>query len=171
MSSSPIVAALIQPDTVLDEVVAELGPDLVALSLLDALVVIPDPRAARGCATVLAVLLVSACAPRSGARSFAAIDAYAHDAGQAVLDLLEIGAVAPHESTFRRLPQQLDPVSGGRCAQHGVVRATRRPHDPAGHPDRERRRMWALDGKAVRGARDGKGGQAHLVSVLDQASG
>lgn len=31
--------------------------------------------------------------------------------------------------------------------------------------------MWALGGRTVRGAHDGEGGQAHLVSVLDQATG
>ncbi|MEK6439172.1 hypothetical protein [Pseudonocardia sp. T1-2H] len=41
----------------------------------------------------------------------------------------------------------------------------------AGVPEREQRRVWALDGKTVRSARSSTGGQVHLVSVLDQASG
>ena len=74
LSSSPIVAALIQLDPHLDEVIADLGSRGAALSLLDALAAIPDPRAARGVRHgVLAVLLVSACAVLAGARSFVAI--------------------------------------------------------------------------------------------------
>lgn len=102
VSSSAIVAALIQPDTNLDEVVAEQGVERTALSLLDALAEVPDPRAARGVRHgVLAVLLLSACAVLSGARSFVAIAEYAHDTGRAVLDALGIGTGtggAPHES-------------------------------------------------------------------------
>lgn len=172
LSSSPIVAALIAPDTVLEEVVVDVGVERAALSLLDALAEIPDPRSPRGVRHgVLAVLLVSACAVLAGARSFVAIAEYAHDAGQIVLDRLGIGAVAPHESTIRRLLQQLDPVaveaalSAWACAQLAA-----RDTEPGG-PERERRQVWALDGKAVRGARDGEGGRVHLVSVLDQASG
>jgi hypothetical protein len=41
----------------------------------------------------------------------------------------------------------------------------------AGIPERERRRVWALDAKTLRGARDDHHGQTHLVSVLDQATG
>jgi hypothetical protein len=97
LSSSPIVAALIQSDTNLEEVVAEVGVERAALSLLDALAGVPDPRSARGVRHgVLAVLLVSACAVLTGARSFVAIAEYAHDAGHAVLRLLGIAPVAPH---------------------------------------------------------------------------
>jgi len=186
LSSSPIVAALIESDTVLDEVVADVGVERAALSLLDALAEVPDPRCARGVRHgVLAVLLVSACAVLAGARSFVAIAEYAHDTGHAVLSLLGIGATAPHESTIRRLLQQLDPsaveaaLSSWAAAQLAARTAV------AGTPDRERRRVWALDGKTVRGARDGDGDgdgdggggggggdrQVHLVSVLDQTSG
>jgi predicted transposase YbfD/YdcC/ribosomal protein L12E/L44/L45/RPP1/RPP2 len=172
LSSSPIFAALIQSDTNLEEVLAEVGVERAALSLLDALAGVPDPRSARGVRHgVLAVLLVSACAVLTGARSFVAIAEYAHDAGHAVLRLLGIAPVAPHESTIRRLLQQLDPVavdaalSSWACAQLAARAAA------PGTPDRERRRVWALDGKTVRGARDGEGGQVHLVSVLDHDSG
>jgi len=172
LSSSPIVAALIQPDTDLEEVVADLGVEQTALSLLDALAAVPDPRAPRGVRHgVLAVLLVSACAVLSGARSFVAIAEYAHDTGQAVLDLLGIGVIAPHESTIRRLLQRLDPdavetaLSAWASAQLAL-----RTAEP-GIPEREQRRVWALDGKTVRGARDREGGQTHLVSVLDHATG
>lgn len=176
LSSSPILAALITPDTGLDEVITETdtqtGVERTALSLLDALAAIPDPRAARGVRHgVLAVLLVSACAVLAGARSFVAIAEYAHDTGQIVLDQLGIGARVPHESTIRRLLQQLDPaaVEDALSMWAGAQLAARAVD--AGIPARERRRVWALDGKTVRGARTSTDGQVHLVSVLDQASG
>ena len=40
-----------------------------------------------------------------------------------------------------------------------------------GTADRERRRVWVLDGKTVRGAYNSAGVGAHLASVLDQDSG
>jgi hypothetical protein len=58
---------------------------------------------------VLSVLLISACAVLAGARSYAAIAEYAHDSRRDVLDALQIGPVAPHASTIRRVLQQLDP--------------------------------------------------------------
>jgi hypothetical protein len=149
---------LITPDTGLDEVITETDTktnvERTALSLLDALAAIPDPRAARGVRHgVLAVLLVSACAVLAGARSFVAIAEYAHDTGQVVLDLLGIGARVPHESTIRRLLQQLDPaaVEDALSMWAGAQLAARAVE--AGIPARERRRVWALDGKTVRGAR------------------
>ena len=57
---------------------------------------------------VLAVLLLGACAVLSGVRSFAAVAEYAHDAGHVVLTALGVGAVVPHESTLRRVLQQVD---------------------------------------------------------------
>jgi hypothetical protein len=47
----------------------------------------------------------------AGARCYAAIADYARDNSREVLDLLQVGAVAPHESTIRRVLQALDPVA------------------------------------------------------------
>ncbi|MHA6780673.1 ISAs1 family transposase [Pseudonocardia saturnea] len=175
VSSSAIVAALIQPDTNLDEVVAEQGVERTALSLLDALAEVPDPRAARGVRHgVLAVLLLSACAVLSGARSFVAIAEYAHDTGRAVLDALGIGTGtggAPHESTIRRLLQRLDPAAVETALSRWASAQVAGRVPEVGVPARELRRVWALDGKTVRGAGDADGAQPHLVSVLDQATG
>lgn len=75
------------------------------------------------------------------------------------------------ESTIRRLLQRLDPdaVETALSAWAGAQLAAHEAE--AGTPERERRRVWALDGKTVRGTRDHDGGQTHLVSVLDQATG
>ncbi|WP_224389090.1 ISAs1 family transposase [Pseudonocardia sp. ICBG1293] len=151
---------------------ADTGVESTALSLLDALAQIPDPRAARGVRHgVIAVLLVSACAVLAGARSFVAIAEYVHDTGRTVLDLLGAGPVAPHESTIRRLLQQLDPTAVEDALHRwATTQLATRPTDP-GIPARERRPVWALDGKSLRGARHGEQRSTHLVSVIDQTSG
>jgi hypothetical protein len=96
---SPIVAALDHPEVTL-------GPDaapVAALSLVEALSEVPDPRHARGIRHgVVAILLLGACAVLTGARSFAAIGEYAHDTGRAILDRIGVGPVVPHASTIRR---------------------------------------------------------------------
>jgi hypothetical protein len=184
LAVSPIVLALDHPDLIL---VRDDGPTAV-LSLVDALSEVPDPRKARGIRHgVLSILLLGACAVLTGARSFAAIAEYAHDTGRAILDLLGIAAVVPHESTIRRVLQDLDPDAVEAAMRTWALAQLGERPAPAGVPVREQRRVLALDGKTVRGAHiptsadadtggnveGGMGGyrQPHLVSVLDQASG
>jgi hypothetical protein len=110
LSVSPIVAALEHLEVELDAVSAAPVTEVAVLSLVDALSQVPDPRKRRGVRHgVLAVLLLGACAVLTGARSFAAIAEYAHDAGRVVLELLGVGASVPHESTIRRVLQRVDP--------------------------------------------------------------
>ena len=153
LSSSPIVAAHDHVEVDLDEVTARLSPGLVVLSLVEALSAVPDPRSARGLRHgVLAVLLIGACAVLSGARSFAAIAEYAHDAGHGVLAALGVGAVVPHESTIRRVLQSVDAAAlEAAWRSWTLAQLTTRTPDPA-TPAREQRRVLALDGKTVRGA-------------------
>ncbi len=147
------------------------------MSLVDALAAVPDPRAARGVRHgVLSVLLLSACAVLAGARSYAAIAEFAHDAGREVLDALQAGPVAPDESTIRRVLQRLDPDALDAALRAWTLTrsAARQPHAMAdqrqARPRREQRRVLAVDGKTVRGARRPDGSRAHLVAVFDQAS-
>jgi hypothetical protein len=78
-------------------------------SLVEALAEVLDPREARGLRHgVLAVLLLGECAVLTGARSFAAVAEYAHDAGRLVLAALGVGEVVRHESTLRRVLQKVD---------------------------------------------------------------
>ena len=185
---SPIVAALDHPELTL-------APDtapVVALSLVEAFAEIPDPRHARGIRHgVLAIMLLGACAVLTGARSFAAIAEYAHDAGRAILDLLGVAAVAPHAWTIRRVLQDLDPDAVQAAMRTWALAQLADRPAPDGVPVREQRQVLALDGKTVRGAHiptstdtstdtgsatgsaTGGGGyrQPHLVSVLDQGSG
>lgn len=180
---SPIIAVLDQPEVTLDR---EKVPT-VALSLVDAFREVPDPRMARGIRHgVLAILLLGACAVLTGARSFAAIAEYSHDTGRTVLDTLGVGVVVPHESTIRRVLQDLDPHAVEAAMRSWTLGQLADQPPPQGVPAREQRRVLALDGKTVRGAHiptpdaDAKtntdtGGRAyrqpHLVSVLEQAHG
>lgn len=179
LSVSPIVAALDQVEVDLDEVIATAATEpapAVMLSLVEALSQVPDPRKARGVRhDVLAVLLLGACAVLSGARSFVAVAEYAHDAGRAVLAALGVGAVVPHESTLRRVLQQVDPSALEAALRSWVLAQLRTRAVPVGTPRREQRRVLALDGKTLRGAHvralDAGVYLPHLVSVLDQHSG
>src|SRR4051794_6880262 len=136
-------------------------------------------------------MLLGACAVLTGARSFAAIAEYAHDAGRAILDLLGVAAVAPHASTIRRVLQDLDPDAVQAAMRTWALAQLADRPAPDGVPVREQRQVLALDGKTVRGAHiptstdtstdtgsatgsaPGGGGyrQPHLVSVLDQGGG
>jgi len=180
----PIVAALDHLEVPPDQVKAPLLPPMVVLSLVEALSAVPDPRKPRGVRHgVLAVLLLGACAVLAGARSFTAVAEYAHDAGRAVLDVLGAGTVVPHESTIRRVLQQLDAQALESALQMWALAQLAALAPVPGIPVREQRRVFALDGKTVRGARSratssttgGDGDEPvtapHLVSVIDQASG
>ena len=178
LSVSPIVAALEQVEVDLDEViavdaVAETGPTV--SSLVEALAEVPDPREARGVRHgVLAVLLLGACAVLTGARSFAAVAEYAHDAGRVVLAALGVGEVVPHESTLRRVLQKVDPTALEAALRSWALAQLDTQPTLIDTPRRERRRVLALDGKTLRGARIRKAHGVelpHLVSVIDQASG
>jgi predicted transposase YbfD/YdcC len=92
-----------------------------------------------------------------------------------VLEALGVGVVVPHESTIRRVLQQVDASALEAALQVWALAQLGIRIPDAGTPAREQRRVLALDGKTVRGAhaRDagGKVYQPHLVSVIDQASG
>jgi predicted transposase YbfD/YdcC len=131
--------------------------------LLDLLAQVPDPRKRRGRRHTLAGLLaVGIAAVIAGSRSFAAIGQWAADAGPEVLAGLGAARGPAEESTFRRAfalvsADVLDRVLGAWL----WTRAVR-----AGG-----RLVIAIDGKAVRGAKN-KGGKApHLVAALAHGIG
>jgi hypothetical protein len=141
----PIVAALDRVEVTSDEVSTPVAAGAVVLSLVEALSAVPDTRSARGVLhDVLAVLLLGSCAVLAGARSFAAVAEYAHDAGRAVLE--------PHESTIRRVLQQIDAAELEAALQMWALGQLAATIPQAGTPAREQRRVFALDGKSVRGA-------------------
>ena len=117
--------------------------------LHDLLAQVPDPRKRRGRRHQLAgVLAVGIAAVTAGSRSFAAIGQWAADASAEVLTGLGAARGPAEESTFRRAfalvsADRLDHVLGAwlhtRAAQAGG------------------RLVIAVDGKAVRGAKDRDG--------------
>jgi predicted transposase YbfD/YdcC len=176
LSVSPIVAALDHLEVERDVVSAAPIAEASVLSLVEALAQVPDPRKARGVRHgVLAVLLLGACAVLTGARSFAAVAEYAHDAGHAVLGVLGVVAVVPHESTIRRVLQKIDASALEAALRAWALAQLDAQPAAVDTPRREQRRVLALDGKTLRGAHvrcvDGSVYLPHLVSVLDQDSG
>jgi predicted transposase YbfD/YdcC len=140
--------------------------------LLEVLESVPDPRKKRGVRhRFSAILFVSVCAVVSGARSFAAIAEWAADAvGDAVDDTLRrMGIGAPNASTIRRALSAFtgdgfDTAIGAWLS--GRVRAAR-----AGASGRRRRHAIAVDGKALRGSRDGEQRARMVMACLDHDSG
>jgi predicted transposase YbfD/YdcC len=131
--------------------------------LLDLLAQIPDPRKRRGRRHRLAGLLaVGIAAVIAGSRSFAAIGQWAADAGPEVLAALGAARGPAEESTFRRAFALIDP---GRLDQVLGAWLHTRAVQVSG------RLVIAIDGKAVRGARDKDGKAPHLVAALAHGIG
>jgi predicted transposase YbfD/YdcC len=131
--------------------------------LLDLLAQVPDPRKRRGRRHPLAGLLaVGIAAVIAGSRSFAAIGQWAADAGADVLAGLGAARGPAEESTFRRAfamisADMLDQVLGTWLWTRSVQVSGRL--------------VIAVDGKAVRGAKDRDGQVPHLVAALAHGIG
>ncbi|MDH6625985.1 hypothetical protein M2271_003801 [Streptomyces sp. LBL] len=124
---------------------------------------IPDPRRRRGVRhPVGALIAVAVCAVVAGARGFTAIGEWARDAGGGALARLGLERGGVDESTLRRLfarldADLLDAVLGAWAATGTALVAGRR--------------VIAIDGKTVRGARSGGSSAPHLVAALAHGSG
>lgn len=150
MSSSPIRALIDQLAG--REVEAGLGPQQV----LAALGSVPDPRHRRGIRhPVTGILVIAICAVASGARSVAAMAEWAADTAASALAAVGIGT--PHAATIGRVLSRMDAevldAALGRWTQY-----------------RTRPSVIAVDGKEVRGAKNGGGTTVHLLSALEQES-
>jgi len=152
MSSSSVVAMSVEPRA------------LARPGLLELFEQVGDPRARRGVRHLFAPLLaVALAAVLAGARSFTAIGEWVADADPDVLARLGVaGSRRPCEATIRRAltrvdGQLLDAVLGAwmrtRVGRLGG------------------RRVIAVDGKTVRGARAGGKVAPHLVAALDHTLG
>ena len=139
--------------------------------LLQVLGELPDPRRRRGVRHgLVGVLALGLCAVLSGARSYAAIAQWAQDLdGEQLRELGLTRSYAPNASTFRRLFMTLDAAVLDAVIGAFMWTRTRTING---------RRVIAIDGKTVRGARtatgdDGAGGTTapHLVAALDHATG
>ena len=151
MSSSPTPALVALPGT-------PIRPDLLSL-----LATVPDPRDPRGVQHQLSTILaVGLAAVLAGARSFVAIGEWvAHQPAHALSDL-GVPGPGPGESTIRRVfarleADTLDLVLGAYLWTRTSVT--------------DGRRIIALDGKTVRGARTRTKTAPHLVAAYDHAAG
>ena len=136
--------------------------------LLNALAKVPDPRDPRGIRYPLsAVLAVAVCAVMAGASSFAAITDWLHDLDEHARAQLGFGDAVPVGTTMWRLLIRLDPTLLATVLAGWLHTRTQRP----GPPPSRYRRVIAVDGKTLRGARLGDGRQVHLLSALDTATG
>jgi DDE_Tnp_1-associated len=141
--------------------------------LLAYLATVHDPR--RSCGRrhpLVAILAMAAAAVLTGARSMAAIAAWAADAPQPVR--AAFGArrdapdrwVVPTEATIRRTLGRVDPT-----ALAAVIGAWLADRDRPGRPGQQhRRRAVAVDGKTLRGAKGDDGRQVHLLAATDHAT-
>lgn len=133
--------------------------------LLTALEAVPDPRDRRGIRYSLAGLVALAVtATVAGCRSFAAIGQWAAETSADKLGLFGFtSGDAPDESTLRKLfarleADTLDLVLGQWMWTRTFIAGTRR--------------VIAVDGKTVRGARTRPAGKApHLVAAFDHDAG
>jgi predicted transposase YbfD/YdcC len=136
--------------------------------LLNALAKVPDPRDPRGIRYPLsAVLAVAVCAVMAGASSFAAITDWLHDLDEHARARLGFGDAVPVGTTMWRLLIRLDPTLLATVLAGWLHTRTGRPGPPPGRY----RRVIAVDGKTLRGARLSDGRQVHLLSALDTTTG
>ncbi len=149
MPSSPITDSVAQPGR--------------GGQLLDLLATVPDPRDPRGVRYRLSgMLAVAVTAVLAGARSFTAIGEWAADLSSQQLSGLGLGC-APEESTLRKLFARLGADALDRVLGAWLWTRTRVV---------DGRRVIAIDGKTVRGARTRPDGAApHLVAAFDHDAG
>jgi predicted transposase YbfD/YdcC len=126
---------------------------------------VPDPRDRRGVRYPLAgVLALAVTATVAGCRSFAAIGQWA--AETAAEKLLSFGLTtgsAPDESTLRKLFARVDADALDRALGQWMWTRTFTV---------DQRRVIALDGKTIRGARTRPDGKApHLIAAFDHGAG
>jgi len=152
MSSSPATTVSVEPG-------ALSGP-----GLLELFEHVTDPRARRGVRHRLApVLAVALAAVLAGARSFTAIGEWVADTDAGVLARLGIsGARRPCEATTPRVLTRVD----GELLDAVVGAWMRTRVGLIGG-----RRVIAIDGKTVRGARAAGKVAPHLVAALDHTLG
>src|SRR3954462_11667986 len=139
-----------------------------SIRLVQALRAIPDPRRRRGRRHGLqSVLLLALQAVMAGASSWMAIAQWSKTAPQA----LGVCGAPPSAATFRRVLAAVDITAVEAALTRWVIgrQARCRQQRPAGTTAAETRCVLAVDGKTLRGSRDGHGQQTRLVSVYDHA--
>lgn len=121
---------------------------------------VADPRRRRGVRhTVTSAIAVALAATLAGARSFSAIAEWAADAPATALTRLGVRRRPPSEATIRRLLTRLPADTFGAVVGAWMWLRT----STIGG-----RRVVAVDGKTLRGARDAAGNLVHLLAGLCQ---
>ena len=136
--------------------------------LMACLRAVPEPRKRRGIRHQrLSILAVSICAVLSGARSYLAIGEWAGRCSQKMLKRLRCrkkpGTARyqpPSESAIRRFLQEVDVEAVDRALLGWLTSLKSAPQQAI-----------ALDGKTLRGARQEKGRQIHLLSAFVHQQG
>ncbi|MGF1645948.1 MAG: ISAs1 family transposase [Kineosporiaceae bacterium] len=134
-------------------------------SLLSVLTGLVDPRGRRGRRyPLVAIVAAGIAATLSGACSFAAMASWLADQDEVTAVALGLDARRrmPNESVFRRLFARLDPLVLDGLIGAWMWTTTRLV---AG------RRVIAIDGKTVRGARTAGAVAPHLVAAFDHTAG
>jgi predicted transposase YbfD/YdcC len=161
-SPSPLVAAVTGADLPAGGLSARQS-----ITLLQELMKVPDPRRRRGRRHSLqSVLLIAVCAVLAGARSFAAIG----DWSAIHRPALGVCGDPPHAATIRRVLMAVDPVAVEAALTRWALARRDEPAAVGGQlpaPRNERRRVYAVDGKNLRGAHQPGGQQTKLVCVVD----
>jgi predicted transposase YbfD/YdcC len=145
-----------------------------SVTLLQALSAVPDPRRPRGRRPSLqSILFLAMGAVLAGARSYAAIAQWAHHADAPV----GLCRSSPHAATFARVLAAVEvtclqqALTGWVLARRAAAHAPVGARGDVGPPVAEDRTVLAFDGKNLRGAGTGTGGQAKLAAVFDHAPG
>ncbi|SEG96083.1 Predicted transposase YbfD/YdcC associated with H repeats [Nonomuraea solani] len=149
------------------------------LNLLERFQHIPDPRDPRGVRHTLASLLaLASAAVLAGSRSFTAIGEWIADAPAQVMAALGVRRdplsghwQPPDESTVRRVLEQIDAQALDEAVCSWLAERAGMAASAPAAPGRMRRRGVAVDGKALRGARDRDGELVHLLAAFDQITG
>lgn len=130
--------------------------------LIEVLRQIPDPRKRRGIRhSSESVLALALCAKLCGARSLEAMAQWAEDLPAETLRRLGCRrGRAPSEPTFRRLLGRIDPAALDRRLGEWT----------AGRTDLQGKGL-AIDGKTVRGSKDGERPAVHLVGAVVHEEG
>lgn len=139
-------------------------PDPVAAApgLRSVLAGVTDPRKRRGVRHCLVTMLSAAvCAVAAGALSFTAIAEWVADLPEHVATALGVDVRCPSESAIRRLINNLD-ADGFDAAIGSWLQRQCARRAPAG-----RRRVLAVDGKTLRGARSGDERAPHVLAVIE----
>jgi predicted transposase YbfD/YdcC len=139
-------------------------------TLVEVLAAVPDPRRRRGVRYRFTPLLSAAvCAMLCGARSFAAIVEWIADLPQPARTSLALTGPTPAGTTLWRLLVAVDPTALQAALGSWLRARLRQRTGWESSRRRGRRRVLAVDGKAMRATLPG-GDPVHLLGVLDHAT-